>query len=241
MCGRMSAAARRHVGGPTPDGFMTYPGPLWRAACFRGAQQLPPEHPLRACKQQRAAGGPAPAHQALPGIQPAATLASQPQWHQHLAQAARAYGGLPEQGGCVSRLPLPAAPSGPALPANYCPCCPLQAEAVPGPCSATAAPPPLPPLLSAPAPQSAAAAPSCDGPSCTGPSGAAVLEAPREDERLKAVHALHLIGIEPKPALDSITKLMAVGWKGSAVCRLVCVEGVYCSWVQPCVTRSQPG
>lgn len=37
-----------------------------------------------------------------------------------------------------------------------------------------------------------------------------MIEAPREEERLRAVHALQLIGAEPKPALDNITQLMVV-------------------------------
>ncbi|PRW44843.1 prolyl endopeptidase-like isoform A [Chlorella sorokiniana] len=76
--------------------------------------------------------------------------------------------------------------------------------------AAAAVPPP--PSAVAPGPHAeavAAAASHCDGPSCVGPSSAAVLEAPWEEERLKAVHALNVLGIEPKPALDNITQLMA--------------------------------
>lgn len=64
-------------------------------------------------------------------------------------------------------------------------------------------PPPPPPANPPPPPEPA---PSRAGPS----SSATVLQAPREEERLQAVHALHLIGVEPKPAFDHITQLMAV-------------------------------
>ncbi|KAL4433273.1 hypothetical protein ABPG77_003321 [Micractinium sp. CCAP 211/92] len=48
---------------------------------------------------------------------------------------------------------------------------------------------------------------SCGG-SSPGTAGALPLLAPNEPERLAAVHALNLIGIQPKPQFDSITQLM---------------------------------
>lgn len=48
---------------------------------------------------------------------------------------------------------------------------------------------------------------SCGG-SSPRTAGALPLRAPNEPERLAAVHALNLIGIQPKPQFDSITQLM---------------------------------
>lgn len=125
----------------------------------------------------------------------------------------RGHGRLPEQGWCVRCVRPTAAPCRPAGPCAHSRRLLVQAgprrEGSGGAAAAAAASPP-PPLSTAPGPQEAAAAPRCDAPSCAGPSGAAVLEAPREEERLRAVHALQLIGVEPKPALDNITQLMVV-------------------------------
>lgn len=49
---------------------------------------------------------------------------------------------------------------------------------------------------------------SCGGCMPGTPGAAPPLLAPNEQERMAAVHALNLIGIEPKPQFDSITQLM---------------------------------